>query len=678
VPDPGDATNDGGRRRLATTLAHLGEPLLVVRSNRSLVLLIGAFVGLTIAEWGYVTALAVDALRRDGAIAVGLVGFRLFFAAVGGIVSLPFVEHRPGARSLSLIAALRAVLVATSACLAAVGVAIGFLLALVAVDAVISGAYRPAQSTLLPALARTPRELAGSAASVSIVKTLAQAIGAMTGGLLLTVTSPAVVFGGAAVLLAGASIMTLRLGRVRVPTPIAMQTISFRERTQATIRTVREPHVAPLLMVSGLRTFVRGMWIAIAVIASIRLLRAGSGGVGLLMLAAGIGSLLAVPLSGGLAQRSRLSVTAAIALIGCGVPLGVIAAVPRFDVAMAVIVAWGIGMAVADVATLSLLYRVLDIPLLPRVTTLIESSKLALEGIGGLLAPVLASVFDIRTALVVAAVPLPLAVLFLWRRLHHLDSSATERTQVLTLLHGVPCLSPLDMASLGQLATAVEVDELAGGVDVVRQGEPGDTFYVVKAGSAEVLIDGYRIGDIAQGGSFGERALLRNVPRTATVRSKEPIELLTLSRGAFLSGVTGSEIIDLRPPTEGPGEEPSSWTTARLADALARLSVFSHIDSETLRTLAAKADVEEWPEGATLIRQGDEADRFFVVLEGTANVFVDGRQVADARPGDQLGEIALLHQVPRTATVTASSAMRILSLHRLDFAEAVRTRVALG
>jgi CRP-like cAMP-binding protein len=345
---------------------------------------------------------------------------------------------------------------------------------------------------------------------------------------------------------------------------------------------------------------------------------------------------------------------------------------------MGLIVAWGTAMAVADVATLSLLYRVLDVPLLPRVTTLIESSKLALEGIGGLLAPVLASVFGIRTALIVAAVPLPLAVVALWRRMHRLDSSATERSQILTLLHGVPCLSPLDMASLGQLATAVEADRFAGGVDVVRQGEPGDTFYVVKAGRAEVLIDGYRVGDIVQGGSFGERALLRNVPRTATVRSTEPIELLTLSRQAFLSGVTGEEILGLRPPHEDLELGPSSWTTAGLADVLGRLSALSHIDSGALRRLAAKAEVEEWPEGATLIRQGDEAERFFVVLEGTASVFVDGRHVAEARPGDQLGEIALLHQVPRTATVTASTAMRTLSLRRLDFAEAVRTRVALG
>src|ERR1039458_5327562 len=96
---------------------------------------------------------------------------------------------------------------------------------------------------------------------------------------------------------------------------------------------VREPHVGGLLVASGLRTFVRGMWIALAVIAALRLLHAGSAGVGLLMMAAGVGSLAAVPLSAMLIDRSRLGTPAALALIACGIPLGIIAGVPGLNVA---------------------------------------------------------------------------------------------------------------------------------------------------------------------------------------------------------------------------------------------------------------------------------------------------------------------------------------------------------
>ncbi len=337
---------------------------------------------------------------------------------------------------------------------------------------------------------------------------------------------------------------------------------------------LREPHVGALLTVSGLRTFVRGIWIAIAVIASIRLLHAGSAGVGWLMLAAGVGALIAVPLSGGLIQRTRLGVPAALGLIGCGVPLVLIAAVPRIDVALALVAAWGIGMAVADVATLSLLYRVLDIPLLPRVTTLIESSKLALEGLGGLLAPGLVVWFGIRGALITAGLPLPIVVIVGWRMLRTLDASAGERTNVLTLLHGVPCLQPLDMASLGLLATAVQTVRVPIGTDVVRQGDPGDGFYVVKAGSADVLVDGYAVGRVEQAGSFGERALLRDAPRTATVRSTEPMELLTLSREDFLSGLTGQPIAGLTMLDGGTPPDGTALSDRDRAEVLGRLNLF--------------------------------------------------------------------------------------------------------
>lgn len=83
-------------KRITASPARAAQPLQILLGNRSLVLLVGAFAALTVAEWGYVTALAIDALRRDGPIAVGLVGFRLFFAAIGSVASLPYVEQHPG------------------------------------------------------------------------------------------------------------------------------------------------------------------------------------------------------------------------------------------------------------------------------------------------------------------------------------------------------------------------------------------------------------------------------------------------------------------------------------------------------------------------------------------------------------------------------------------------------
>jgi CRP-like cAMP-binding protein len=261
--------------------------------------------------------------------------------------------------------------------------------------------------------------------------------------------------------------------------------------------------------------------------------------------------------------------------------------------------------------------------------------------------------------------------------LHRLDASAGERTQILTLLHGVPCLEPLDMASLGFLATAVLRLNVPEGTDIVRQGDAGDCFYVVKEGSADVLVDDFSVGTVGQGASFGERALLRDVARTATVRALEPMQLLTLSREAFLAALTGQTQAGPKIETRSHSGA-SDWTRRERVELLSRLNLLSHLDSGTLRQLAEKASVDQWSAGASIIGQGEEGDRFFVMIDGRAAVSVGAQVVSELLPGDQFGEIALLHGVPRTAGVTASSLVTTLSLRRDDFVSAVRSRALLG
>jgi CRP-like cAMP-binding protein len=93
--------------------------------------------------------------------------------------------------------------------------------------------------------------------------------------------------------------------------------------------------------------------------------------------------------------------------------------------------------------------------------------------------------------------------------------------------------------TLEQLAQALEPVEIEAGTEVFRQGDPGDRFYVVAEGEVEVAVDGRPTSTIGAGGSFGEVALLRDVPRTATVRAARATELLALGRDAFIAAVTG-------------------------------------------------------------------------------------------------------------------------------------------
>ena len=111
--------------------------------------------------------------------------------------------------------------------------------------------------------------------------------------------------------------------------------------------------------------------------------------------------------------------------------------------------------------------------------------------------------------------------------------------QRLERLRAIPFLSPLPEATLEQLARAVSEEQMKAGDEIVRQGEPGDRFYVIDSGSAEVLVDGRSSASLDPGDYFGEIALLRDVPRTATVRAREDWLLLTLTHDTFVPAVSG-------------------------------------------------------------------------------------------------------------------------------------------
>jgi CRP-like cAMP-binding protein len=109
----------------------------------------------------------------------------------------------------------------------------------------------------------------------------------------------------------------------------------------------------------------------------------------------------------------------------------------------------------------------------------------------------------------------------------------------LEVLRGNPIFAPLPQATLEQLAESLDEVRVTAGEDVVRQGEPGDRFYLVKEGMLGVSIDGKPVQTLGTGESFGEIALLRDVPRTATVKAQTDAVLYALDRNTFIPAVTG-------------------------------------------------------------------------------------------------------------------------------------------
>jgi CRP-like cAMP-binding protein len=307
------------------------------------------------------------------------------------------------------------------------------------------------------------------------------------------------------------------------------------------------------------------------------------------------------------------------------------------------------------------------------VISMLEAVKLALEGVGALLGAVGFYVVGLRGTLVLGGLALPVLLVFWLRRLIDTDSAADDHSQIVALLYGVPLFHVPDMVFLEDLASRATHASVQKGAAVVTLGEEGDTFYVIASGHVRVEINGYPVGELGPGSSFGERALLRNNPRAATVVAATELDLFALDRDNFLAAVTGSE--DLRNTDVRSLEDTSTerWTTSALASSLGMISLFSRMDQGGLRRIAEVCVFESWSPGDLLTVQGNEDKSLYVVLSGVARVLVDGAVVGQVQSGDSFGEIAMLHQVPRRATTEAMSAMTTSRLDRVDLYQALDT-----
>ena len=498
----------------------------------------GAWAASVIAHWAYGIALAVYAYRDGGAAAVGLIGLVRFLpSAVASPFAAVLGDRFRRERVIVSAELTRAALLAATTVVVMMDGPATLVYLLAGLVAIAYSAVRPAQAALLPSLAKTPQELTAANVTSSTIESLGIFGGPAIGGILLAATSPDVVFGCAA----GAFLLSaILVSRVRVetqPEPRERRGGVLAEFTAGFVTLAREKGLRVLVFLLVCQTFVAGALNVLIVVTALQLLDLGEEGVGFLNSAVGIGGLFGAVLAAALIGR-RLTSNFLIGILLWGIPISLIGVFPEPAPALVLLAFVGLGNTLVDVSAFTLLQRAVPDEVLARVFGAVQGLWVATIGIGAIAAPLLIAAVDIRGALIITGALLPLVATLLRTRLSKLDAVPVPERR-LALLRAIDLFAPLPAPTLESLAGSLVPVHLGAGEEVFRQGDIGDRYYVVAKGAVDVIADGSVVAVTGEGGYFGEIALLRDVPRTATIRAKSDVELLALDRDDFIAAVTG-------------------------------------------------------------------------------------------------------------------------------------------
>jgi hypothetical protein len=374
--------------------------------------------------------------------------------------------------------------------------------------------------------------VAGWAESAAIA-----AAGTLT-GVLISIGGIATVFEVCAALGVAAALLVvpLRVPALAAPPERAPQLIAG---LSASVRLVlREPRLRLMLALLTAEAAVLGALDLLFVVVAISVLGRPQAWAGYLSSFFGAGALLA-GVVGVLLVGKRLGPSILAAALLLSGTLALLAAGPGLRWTVALLVVVGASQAVLSVASRSLLQRSVPADLLGRVFGLLEGLTMAGLALGAILVPVLIHFGGSELALLGVASVLPIAAIVGGRALFSLDAAAPVPVVQIALLRSLPLFAELPAPALEGLAAALKPVELPPGAFLIREREEGDAYYAIAAGEFDVRQDGRLLRRCGRGEGIGEIALLRAVPRTASVVARTDATVYELGREPFLTAVVG-------------------------------------------------------------------------------------------------------------------------------------------
>jgi MFS family permease len=522
--------------RVSDSLQVFGTTL----ANPSLRRLLFAFAAFCMSEWAAWIALMVYAYQRGGATGTAVVSAaQLIPSAIVAPLGSVLGDRYRRDRYLFAGYLLQALLL-LAAGTSMVADAREWLVVVLAVPASAAMTLtRPAQSALLPQLVASPDELTAANVASGVIESAGVLIGPAAAGAVMGLFGPGAVIVATGVLQAFAALSA----RLIAPQPRPAGGISAERLVRGAIGGFQElaqrADTRLVVGLGGVESILVGAFDVFYVVIAIGLLGLEPSAPGYLMATLGVGGLV----GGGVALfrvgRGGLASAIGAGLVLLGLPIALVGARPGIVLAFSMFAAAGAGMELGQVAGRTLLQRVVPDGVLARVFGVLEGLYMAGLAVGSVGAAALVAAVGPRWALVTAGAVPTVAATLSWRRLRRIDRRWVAPSLEVELVRSVPMFAPLAEEVVERLARTLLPVEAAQGTVVVRQGEPGDRFYIVRSGVMDVVVDGRSAGEVGPGQGFGEIALLRDVPRTASVVARTDVVLAALAREPFLEAVTG-------------------------------------------------------------------------------------------------------------------------------------------
>lgn len=521
----------------------------------------GAYVLFAFGEWATWVAVIVYAYGRGEASEAALV---VFASLVPSVVLAPAIaalgDRYARDRVLLWTYAAQAVLMAVTGLALAIGAAAPVVYALAIATSTLVSLPRPLHAALMPEVVASPDDLTATNVVSGMAESAGSLIGPLGAGILIGIGGPAAVFAVGALGNAVGAVSVLgvvRRGLVidrrhlvpevaspdgTLPTAHAPSS-RWRSATNQLAGGIRailaDSRLLAIVIVATWASLLVGAMDILYAVLAIDIMGLDDGGVGFVGAVGGFGAIVGA--AGGLllVGRERLGfalIASAVLFGGCVAAIG---AIPGPIAAAGLLILAGMGSGLTYVGAQTLIHRLAGDDVMSRVFGVLQGLMMGATAIGAIAVPVVISLVGDRATFIVAGLSLPVILAFVGWAIVRGDRLGAGRAADLRLLRGVQMLAPLSGPVLERLAAGSTRSLYPAGSVVIREGASGDQFHVVVAGELSVSVAGRRIRGLGPGDGFGEIALIRDVPRTATVTTVDNVTLVSIERRAFLEALGG-------------------------------------------------------------------------------------------------------------------------------------------